>query len=257
MKRYLSYILFLLTLLTACEHKIPYNGEYQDPKLVVQAIACAGEDTLSCFVARSYFFLDSKPSKPEVLDNLTISLVGTSGEYTIVRGSTVERTHHLKLSRKIQAGDTLHLSVSHPLYGTAEATEIAMPDFEPQLLSYTVEPSTVQISNHTITMQLPDYPSRETVVGIAGRLYLTSTQIQPIYDNTTTPATVIGWDTIVSKMERNPVCSFDPIFSYPGNRYSKEIGYYYGGQSKGLLFMPTNYPSGKQLQVYIMGCTDR
>lgn len=246
-------------LLTACEHKIPYNGEYQDPKLVVQAIACAGEDTLSCFVGRSYFFLDSKPSKPEVLDNLTISLVGTSGEYTIVQDSTVERTHHLKLSRKIQAGDTLHLSVSHPIYGTAEATEIAMPDFEPQVLSYTVEPSTVHsgISNHTITMQLPDYPFKETVIGIAGRLYLTSTQIRPVYDYSTTPATVIGWDTIVSKMERNTVCSFDPIFANIGNRYSKENGYYYGEQSKGLLLMPTDYPSGKQLQVYMQGLSDR
>ncbi|MBO4518630.1 MAG: DUF4249 family protein [Paludibacteraceae bacterium] len=259
MKHYLSYILFVLTLLTACEHKIPYNGEYQDPQMVVQAIACAGEDTLTCFVGRSYFFLDSKPAKPEVLDNLTISLMGTSGEYTIVRDSTVERLHHLKLSRKIQAGDTLHLSVSHPTYGTAEAEEILMPDFEPQVLSYTVEPSTVHggISNHTITMQLPDYPFRETVVGIAGRLYLTETRIQPVYDYTTTPYTVVGWDTVVSKMERFPICSFDPVFAYPGNRYSKENGYYYGGQSKGLLFMPTDYPSGKQLQIYMMGFTDR
>lgn len=227
--------------------------------MIVQAIVCAGEDTLTCFVGRSYFFLDSKPAKPEVLDNLTISLVGTSGEYTIVRDSTVERLHHLKLSRKIQAGDTLRLYVTHPLYGTAEAEEIPMPDFEPKVLSYTVEPSTVHsgISNHTITMQLPDYPFKETVIGIDGTMYVTVTRIWPVYDYSTTPATIVGWDTIVSKMERNTVCSFDPIFANIGNQYSKENGYYYGEQSKGLLFMPTDYPSGKQVQIYMVGFIDR
>lgn len=258
MKRCLSYILFLLLLLTACEHKIPYDGEYQDAKLVVQAIACAGEDSLTCFVGRSYFFLDSRPATPEVLEGLTFSLVGTSGEYAIVRDSAVERLHYLKLARKVQAGDTLRLSVTHPQFGTAEAEEILMPDFEPKVLSYTVEPNTEYsgINKHTMTLQLPDYPFRETVVGIAGRLYFTATRIQPVYDMSTTPASVIRWDTIVTKREQSTVMSFDPVFANMGNLYAKQNGYYPGEQSKGFLLMPTYYPMGKQVQIYMLGYAD-
>ena len=78
MKRLLSILPILLLVLISCERPITYHGEYDDPKLVVQAILYAGEDSIDCFVDRSYFFLDQKPNTKEPLPNVTVQIESAS-----------------------------------------------------------------------------------------------------------------------------------------------------------------------------------
>lgn len=253
MRRHLLYNILCLLLLTACEHEIPYNGEYQDAKLLVEAFTCAGEDSLVCCVGRTYFILDDKPTVPEVLDGLDISLEGTSGVYKIVSDSTDGRQHYMKLSRPVQAGDELKLTVSHPHFGTACAKETVMPDFVPERVSYEVKTTTQGVDEHTVTLQLPDYSPR-TVIGLSGRLYVTQTNIRPVYD---TDYKQTGWDTIVSSYILDMLDSRDPVFENMENGYIEETGYFPTSQTDWLLLMRPDYPAGKQIEVCMRAPTNR
>lgn len=245
MRRYLLYNIVCILLFTACEHEIPYNDEYQDSKLLVEALACAGEDTFVCCVGRSYFILDDKPTKPEVLEGLSISLEGASGVYTINSDSIDGRQHYMKLSRPVQAGDELKLKVSHPRFGTACAKETLMPEFIPEVYSCKVETSNTD--RHIVTLQLPDYSPYYTIVGIAGQLYVTQTIIRAVYDQERNP---MGWDTIINSRMFPSLYSYDPIFANTENAYNEQGDYYYP-KASGQLFMSSDYPSGKQIELYI------
>ena len=72
MKRLLYILPLLFAALVSCEREIPYNGEYEDPKLVIQTSLCAGEDNFICYVNRSYFFLEqTNPNdKEETIKNI-------------------------------------------------------------------------------------------------------------------------------------------------------------------------------------------
>ena len=247
MRRHLIYNILCLLLLTACEHEIPYNGEYQDGKLLVEAFTCAGEDSLVCCIGRTYFILDDKPYRPEVLGGLAISLEGASGPYDIISDSTDGRQHYMKLSRPVQAGEELRLTVSHPDLGTAIARETPMPEFIPAPRSYRLERATNGMDYYIVTLQLPDY-SDQTEIGWLCQYNITRTAIIPKYDAGHT--TQIGWDTIVSPWQQSPLCSFDPLFANMGNEYYETLGYY----SKSVytpLWMRSDYPAGKQLDLFI------
>ena len=253
MRRHLLYNILCLLLLTACEHEIPYNGEYQDGKLLVEAFTCAGEDSLVCCIGRTYFILDDKPYTPEVLDGLHISLEGESGAYDIISDSTDGRQHYIKLSRPVQAGDELKLTVSHPHFGTACAKETVMPDFVPERVSYEVKATTQGLDNHIVTLRLPDYSPR-TVIGMSGRLYMTQTVIRPLYDANLTHT---GWDTIVrSLVYTGPLLSYDPVFANMENGYMEGQGYYASSKKGGLLLMRSDYPAGKQIELYMRSVSD-
>ena len=237
----------------ACEREIPYIGEYQDPKLVVQAGVCAGYNTLTCFIGRSYFFLDRQPMTAEVLDSLNITLNGTRGVYPIVKDSIAGRLHFLTLSRPIEAGDTLQLTVDHPRFGTAHAQEIVPPDFIPTSIAYEEQELTTKTRMHVVTMRLPDYPIN-TTVGIAGTLYMTVTNIYQQLDTLT--HTYYVWDTVIHPSTSTVLLSFDPIFANSSNQYSEEEGYRSNG-SGGALYFYSDYPSDRQLQVYMRSIADR
>lgn len=251
MKRYLSYILFLLLpLLVACEREIPYEGEYQDGKLVVQTLVCAGEDSLTCFITRSYFFLDKKPSKPEVLDHLSITIHGSSGPYTILKDSTVGCYHHLRLSRPIQAGDTLQFMVSHPQFGTAEATEVLLPDFVPTVQSYeVVQTPTSTSTKHLVTLLLPDYVSKKTAVIVRARAHYTLESHNAIRDKNQPEQPIVGWDTVTYRRVNIELSSLDSIFANMGNYYNTNNGEYRADilDPDKRLIMPSNYSLGKQV----------
>lgn len=244
MNRY-TYILFLLMLcIAACENEIPYDGDYQDPKMVIHTVATAGEDSLTCYIGRSYFFLDTKPSIPEVLDSLTISLTGTSGDYTIIRDSVAGTAHHLRLSRPVEAGDTLHLQVTHPRFGIVKAQEITPPDFTPQIVATTWEKSTVSQDNkYRIRIRLPGYPLNDKIVQMRCITYFTTTSIRPIFDQ---DRNFVRWVTIVTSRANPVMFSADELFA-GYNNYTQEMhGYYYT-----TLNFPSDYPSGKEFELTI------
>ena len=70
MKRCL-YLLLTIAVLTSCEQEIPYNGEYQDPKLVLQLREelQEGQYYVGCLISRSAFFLDKLSSPAELRIN--------------------------------------------------------------------------------------------------------------------------------------------------------------------------------------------
>ena len=235
MRRYIPYILFVwLPFLVACERKIAYTGEYQDAKLVIQAQVCAGEDSLTCYITRSYFFLDSKPYNPEALEGVSLQIDGTSGPYTIVRDSISGCGHHLLLSRPIQAGDTLTVTASHHQLGTACAREILMPDYTPELQSVVWEKD-AQVHEKNLLrvhLQMPDYGFSDKIITMGATLYITFTTIIPRYDS---EHVVERWDTLVVQRKINYIASSDKMFAYLGNTYSKIRETYIGQPT--LLFM--------------------
>ena len=111
-------------MLTACERPISYNGEYEEPKLVVQALLNAGADSIVCIVERSYFFLESMNNTSNTLDNVTIDIASTFiDSLQVLRDVTNGNEHKLYLSHPLQANDTIRLIISHPELGIATAKE--------------------------------------------------------------------------------------------------------------------------------------
>ena len=236
------YIFLFALCLIACEREIPYNGEYQNAKMVIHAVVNSGEDSLTCYIGRSYFFLDTKPRNPEVLDSLTITLNGTSGNYAIIRDSVAGIAHHLRLARPIEAGDTLRLQVTHPTFGTATAQEELPPDFIPQVVETVWEKGPEpRDNNYRIRLRLPDYPLDDKIVQMKGTTYLTSTTIRPIFDK---DRVFVRWDTLVTPREATLMFTTDEMFALY-NRYSQERR----GYSSLALSFATDYPSGKEFEL--------
>ena len=236
------YIFLFALCLIACEREIPYNGEYQNAKMVIHAVVNSGEDSLTCYIGRSYFFLDTKPRNPEVLDSLAITLNGTSGNYAIIRDSVAGTEHHLRLARPIEAGDTLRLQVTHPTFGTATAQEVLPPDFIPQVVETVWEKGTdPRDNNYRIRLRLPDYPLDDKIVQMKGTTYLTSTTIRPIFDK---DRVFVRWDTLVTPREATLMFTTDEMFALY-NRYSQERR----GYSSLALSFATDYPSGKEFEL--------
>jgi len=218
----------MLLSLAACEHEIPYDGEYQDAGLVVQSLAVTGSDSLTCYIGRSYFFLEPKPATPEAPDNLTVTLRSPSREYTVVSDSVSGREHHLRLSQPIRAGDTLELQVSHPVYGTARAKEPLLPDFKPQILSAVWERgSEYEDNTYRITMRLPDYPVAQKEVRMQCTTYITLTTIRPHAPHAGEDMHFDHLDTVVRSMENHGMQLSD--------RYMSELKF------------KTGYPAGTEL----------
>ena len=236
------YIFLFALCVIACEREIPYNGEYQNAKMVIHAVVNSGEDSLTCYIGRSYFFLDTKPRNPEVLDSLTITLNGTSGNYAIIRDSVAGIEHHLRLARPIEAGDTLRLQVTHPTFGTATAQEVVPPDYVPQVVETVWEKGTeTRDNNYRIRLRLPDYPLDDKIVQMKGTTYLTSTTIRPIFDK---DRVFVRWDTLVSSRQTNVMFTTDEMFALY-NKYSQERR----GYLSFALSFATDYPSGKEFEL--------
>ncbi|MBR4263144.1 MAG: DUF4249 family protein [Paludibacteraceae bacterium] len=238
------YIFLFALCLIACEREIPYNGEYQNAKMVIHAVVNSGEDSLTCYIGRSYFFLDTKPRTPEVLDSLAITLNGTSGNYAIIRDSVAGIEHHLRLARPIEAGDTLRLQVTHPTFGTATAQEALPPDFIPQVVETVWEKGPIPPdNNYRIRLRLPDYPVADKEVQMTCITYTTHIIIGPRLDSA---HNIEKWDTIVNPYEYYGMLSKDELLAgYNQYIYAFEA---YSGRS---FIFYTGYPSGKEFEVSI------
>ncbi len=243
MKRNIYILIGILTL-AACEREIPYNGEYQDPKLVIQSCMCTGQDTITCFVNRSYFFLDNKPSKPVTLDEVTLDLWTSSGKATVLEDKVSDNIHQLVLSQPLRAGDTVRLSAMHPDFGTATAEEILMPAFVPEVKSCVVDTAGKQLY---LTLEMPDYAFPQALVYMNADVWYTRIYIRPVYDS---DQTVLRWDTVVTNPRTTILWSKDNIFALEDNSRA-EKGYYGTSSPKhpGLL-LRANYPSGKQIEFF-------
>ena len=169
MKRYLYIVLFFLPLLS-CERELRYTGDQVEPVLVLEAQPQAGSQSLVCYINRSRFFLDTAKTDPASMAKVAITLTTSSGACRIVRDSVVDFVHHLTLSAPLPAGDTLHLTVSHPDYPTIEAAEYIVPACMPAIKSLKRDSA-----GYHLSMRLPDYPYKNGRIGIYGILYTTYT----------------------------------------------------------------------------------
>ena len=165
-------MLFFFLLLVSCEQELRYTGDESEPVLVLEALPQAGSDSLTCYINRSRFFLDNTKTDPASLAKLSIELTTSSGACRIVRDSVVDFVHHLTLSAPLPAGDTLHLTVTHPDFPTIEAAEYIVPACEP-----TFESVTRDTTGYHVTLHLPEYAYKNGRIGINGTLYSTYTSV--------------------------------------------------------------------------------
>lgn len=122
MKR-LTIILATLALLSGCTKDIEYRGTDRGPVMVANSMNRAG-DKAYVRVTRSRYFLD--PGNADYsLDNATVSMTVNGQEHNLTFDSESRRyTSDLT----ILPGSTLDISVSHPDYGYAGASDTVPTD---------------------------------------------------------------------------------------------------------------------------------
>ena len=246
MKRLLSILPILLLVLISCERPITYHGEYDDPKLVVQAILYAGEDSIDCFVDRSYFFLDQKPNTREPLPNVTVQIESASNpSLRLVRLRPVGACYRLYLSEPLQTNDTIRLSVTHPEYGTATAEEVIVPRFKVQLKSSVWDTKKCECR---AVFDFPDSPNLSNSLNVTAivcwnRVYITTETKNGVQTKC---------DTSYSNSFYNIFESNHPIFASTQNSYDTSKKRYYGTT----LYFTGDYTSAKDVEI-IMPINDR
>ena len=239
MKRILSILPILLLVLISCERPITYHGEYDDPKLVVQAILYAGEDSIDCFVDRSYFFLEQKPNTKEALPNVTIQIKSASNpSLCLLRDSIVGMYYRLYLSAPLQTNDTIRLSVTHPEYGTATAEEVIVPRFKVQLKSSVWDPKKGECR---AVFDFPDSPNLSNSLNVTAILRWKKVYIYTETKNgVQTKCDTSYSNSFYSKFESN-----HPIFASTQNSYDASKKRYYGTT----LYFTGDYTSAKDVEI--------
>lgn len=239
MKRLISILPILLLVLISCERPITYHGEYDDPKLVVQAILYAGEDSIDCFVDRSYFFLEQKPNTKEALPNVTIQIKSASNpSLCLLRDSIVGMYYRLYLSAPLQTNDTIRLSVTHPEYGTATAEEVIVPRFKVQLKSSVWDPKKGECR---AVFDFPDSPNLSNSLNVTAILRWKKVYIYTETKNgVQTKCDTSYSNSFYSKFESN-----HPIFASTQNSYDASKKRYYGTT----LYFTGDYTSAKDVEI--------
>ena len=137
MKRAIYIVLAWMAVLTACEREIPYKGEYQDPKLVIQTELSEGGKTVDCIVTRSAFFLDRPTGGPiwYPSEGVVFTVERENGEKISMSDSvltTNNHVFHVPLATPLQAGETVTVRASHPDYPEAYGSDgiVPMPEVE-------------------------------------------------------------------------------------------------------------------------------
>ena len=244
MKRLLYILPILFAALVSCEREIPYNGEYEDPKLVIQTSLCAGTDNFTCYVDRSYFFLEqTNPNdKEETIKNPTFDIQSALNKsLKIVSRVQNGNKHTLYLSHPLQANDTIRLVVSHPTYGTAVAEEILMPAFEATLKTSVWEPENKQCR---FVFDFPDkYERPDLVLYMKSILYLTyrSVRIEERNDS------ILSCDTTDHKTKIEGLASSNKVFDTERNKLNEHSQMYDGK----VLYFNNEYLSEKSVEVFV------
>lgn len=152
MKTTIIYSLCLLCLLTACETYVDYKGEITEPLLVVFAQAAA-DDTLTCSVAQSRFFLDQPDTALHGTDLLLKDAVVSwqINDGPICRHSDTTIIPH--------AGDKIMLQVEHSAYPTAHATQNV-----PYPVNFGISRLEFNANTITFNITLDNYPGEKSDV---------------------------------------------------------------------------------------------
>ena len=242
MKRFLYSLVILLSVLTACERPISYNGEYEEPKLVVQALLNAGADSIVCIVERSYFFLESMNNTSNTLDNVTIDIASTFiDSLQVLRDITNGNEHKLYLSHPLQANDTIRLIISHPELGIATAKEWITPKFEAEIKS------AVWDSQHNQCRFVFDFPDAHSMpklqILMQCTTYITETRIETKKNFN---GQLISCDTIHNTHTYvQMIQSKNKIFNTVDNTYEEGM---FCGQT---LSFNTDYLSAKNIEIIL------
>lgn len=128
MKRAIYYIL-LVFVLAACEREIPYTGEYEDPKLVMEVGLEGGSNRIYGSVTQSVFFLDASYNKQDRwLTDVTLTVQRDGGEkrtYTQWDTACIMQNYSfsIRLDEPLHAGEEVRVWVSHPDFQTAEGAD--------------------------------------------------------------------------------------------------------------------------------------
>lgn len=128
MKRYIYYIL-LVFVLAACEREIPYTGEYQDPKLVMEVALEDGNTWIYGSVTCSDFFLDASYDKSDRwLTDVTLTVQRDGGQKkTYTQGNSAFKmqgySFRVQLDEPLRAGEEVRVWASHPEFPTAEGAD--------------------------------------------------------------------------------------------------------------------------------------
>lgn len=173
MKRYIRYILFaLLPFFAACEHEIAYNGEYQDPKLVLDVTLHEGDTTISGSITHSEFFLNaSYYPENRWLTGVTLSVQRDNGDVTSYTDSGMrlqDQTFSIPLTTPLQVGEQVRIIASHPDYPTAEGRDTIVA--KPQVTISKCVLDSVK-SKCYITLCFGNNLSEESLLGISGELW--------------------------------------------------------------------------------------
>ncbi|MCQ2067838.1 MAG: DUF4249 domain-containing protein [Bacteroidaceae bacterium] len=119
MKKYSTIILSAAVLICACTKDIEYKGPDSERMLIVNSITRSGNIPLFR-MSHSAFFLDSYYSGHNLNSDVTVN-VDINGE---TRTATYdENCKAYSDGRAIHDGDIISVTASHPLYGTASATD--------------------------------------------------------------------------------------------------------------------------------------
>ena len=129
-------------LLTSCEKEIEFNGDYSDPKLVINSLVEPGQP-VKASISKSCFFLDNERdhSMPEgtvaqlyVNDNLVgnMDLVTDSIEvvFNTYNGDSIgyQLEKHFQSDYRPQAGDIVKIIATAPDFDDVEATTSPLPN---------------------------------------------------------------------------------------------------------------------------------
>ncbi len=215
MKRTITILLCLLAVLTACEREIPYKGEYQDPKLVIQSQMAANDSVLYCTVSRSAFFLETGKKAYELTEGVTLTVTRENGETISVPDTSIidpaVRYYRIPLATPLQVGEVVRLQASHPSYPTAFGQDsiVPMPDYTITSCVWDSTEATCRVK-----IQMGDNADIHGVMAVRGALTYSWNVDHYLTDET----------YVYSSTSKN-IRSKDNIFASLGNAFSSEYGY--------------------------------
>ena len=124
-----KYIILIgvLTLMVACQTTIPYNGEYEDERLVINAELEGSGEPLKAYLTHSHFFLDNSyrnKRTPDYVTDAAFTYKINSGAWQQMAYSNDSVNAYFSIGSLPQAGDTITLMASHPTYGEVSAKQV-------------------------------------------------------------------------------------------------------------------------------------
>jgi len=204
------YLLLTIAVLTSCEQEIPYNGEYQDPKLVLQLREelSDGQSYVGCLISRSAFFLDKLSGPAELRINEASVTMQRNEEEPV----TLQRVGDGEYSFKntlpfFQVGDVIRFRASCSGYPDIEACDTIVPRPDVDFVAYTYD--SIKNVCH-VRVRFGDNTGYEGILGCQGYVYIKYKY--PPYG-------------IHKEYYSRQIRSKDAIFSGLGNAFSTERGY--------------------------------